>query len=230
MIESDLPPSADTPPAPEEPSRTRSSAKSILEWLGVILGALLVALLIKTFLLQAFYIPSRSMEPTLRIGDRVLVNKLSYKMHDINRGDIVVFERPPDEPPDAIKDLIKRVIALPGETISSENGHVFIDGRPLEEPYLEPGTLTENLPPTLVPEGQDLRHGRQPWGLTRLPVLRAHRRGPRGRPRLCAYLARHPPGVPLILVAGLRCASGGSCSLRSTIGASRTRAAHCAAH
>ena len=154
MIESDLPPSADTPPAPEEPSRTRSSAKSILEWLGVILGALLVALLIKTFLLQAFYIPSRSMEPTLRIGDRVLVNKLSYKMHDINRGDIVVFERPPDEPPDAIKDLIKRVIALPGETISSENGHVFIDGRPLEEPYLEPGTLTENLPPTVVPEGR----------------------------------------------------------------------------
>ena len=153
MIESDLPPSADTPPAPEEPSRTRSSAKSIVEWLGVILGALLVALLIKTFLLQAFYIPSRSMEPTLRIGDRVLVNKLSYKMHDINRGDIVVFERPPDEPPDAIKDLIKRVIALPGETISSENGHVFIDGRPLEEPYLEAGTLTENLPPTLVPEG-----------------------------------------------------------------------------
>ncbi len=154
MIESDLPPSADTPPEPEEPSRTRSSAKSIVEWLGVILGALLVALLIKTFLLQAFYIPSRSMEPTLRIGDRVLVNKLSYKMHDINRGDIVVFERPPDEPPDAIKDLIKRVIALPGETISSENGHVFIDGRPLEEPYLEPGTLTENLPPTLVPEGR----------------------------------------------------------------------------
>ena len=85
----------------------------------MIVGALLVALLIKTFLLQAFYIPSRSMEPTLRIGDRVLVNKLSYKMHDINRGDIVVFERPPDEPPDAIKDLIKRVIALPGETISS---------------------------------------------------------------------------------------------------------------
>jgi signal peptidase I len=153
VIESDLPPSADTPPAPAEPTRTRSSAKSILEWLGVILGALLVALLIKTFLLQAFYIPSRSMEPTLRIGDRVLVNKLSYKMHDINRGDIVVFERPPDEPPDAIKDLIKRVIALPGETISSQNGKVFIDGRPLDEPYLEAGTMTENLPPTLVPEG-----------------------------------------------------------------------------
>ncbi len=159
MIESDSPP--DDPAAPDaehggpdpEASGTRSNTKSILEWVGVIVGALLVALVIKTFLLQAFYIPSRSMEPTLRIGDRVLVNKLSYKVHDINRGDIVVFERPPNEPPDAIKDLIKRVIALPGETISSQNGQVFIDGRPLDEPYLPAGTLTDNLTTVTVPVG-----------------------------------------------------------------------------
>jgi signal peptidase I len=152
VIESDSPPEADVP----EPEGTapRSNAKSILEWVGVIVGALLVALVIKTFLLQAFYIPSRSMEPTLRIGDRVLVNKLSYKAHDINRGDIVVFERPKDEPPDAIKDLIKRVIALPGETISTQNGQVYIDGRPLREPYLPTGTVTDNLPPTKIPEGE----------------------------------------------------------------------------
>ena len=152
MIESDSPPDADVPD-PEE-SAPRSNAKSILEWVGVIVGALLVALLIKTFLLQAFYIPSRSMEPTLRIGDRVLVNKLSYKVHDINRGDIVVFERPKDEPPDAIKDLIKRVIGLPGETVSTQNGQVYIDGRPLDEPYLPAGTVTDNLPPTKVPEDE----------------------------------------------------------------------------
>jgi signal peptidase I len=152
VIESDSPPEADVPD-PEE-SAPRSNAKSILEWVGVIVGALLVALLIKTFLLQAFYIPSRSMEPTLRIGDRVLVNKLSYKVHDINRGDIVVFERPKDEPPDAIKDLIKRVIGLPGETVSTQNGQVYIDGRPLDEPYLPAGTVTDNLPPTKVPEDE----------------------------------------------------------------------------
>ncbi len=152
MIESDSPPDADVPD-PEE-SAPRSNAKSILEWVGVIVGALLVALLIKTFLLQAFYIPSRSMEPTLRIGDRVLVNKLSYKVHDINRGDIVVFERPKDEPPDAIKDLIKRVIGLPGETVSTQNGQVYIDGRPLDEPYLPAGTVTDNLPPTKVPDDE----------------------------------------------------------------------------
>jgi signal peptidase I len=152
VIESDSPPDADVPD-PEE-SAPRSNAKSILEWVGVIVGALLVALLIKTFLLQAFYIPSRSMEPTLRIGDRVLVNKLSYKVHDINRGDIVVFERPKDEPPDAIKDLIKRVIGLPGETVSTQNGQVYIDGRPLDEPYLPAGTVTDNLPPTKVPDDE----------------------------------------------------------------------------
>jgi signal peptidase I len=152
VIESDSPPSAELP-EPDAPA-TRSNAKSILEWVGVIVGALLVALVIKTFLLQAFYIPSRSMEPTLRIGDRVLVNKLSYKAHDVNRGDIVVFERPKDEPPDAIKDLIKRVIGLPGETISTQNGQVFIDGRPLSEPYLPAGTVTDNLPPTKVPDGE----------------------------------------------------------------------------
>jgi len=152
VIESDSPPDADVPDPGE--SAPRSNAKSILEWVGVIVGALLVALLIKTFLLQAFYIPSRSMEPTLRIGDRVLVNKLSYKVHDINRGDIVVFERPKDEPPDAIKDLIKRVIGLPGETVSTQNGQVYIDGRPLDEPYLPAGTVTDNLPPTKVPEDE----------------------------------------------------------------------------
>jgi len=152
VIESGSPPAADVPDP--EGAAPRSNAKSILEWVGVIVGALLVALLIKTFLLQAFYIPSRSMEPTLRIGDRVLVNKLSYRVHDIHRGDIVVFERPKDEPPDAIKDLIKRVIALPGETVSTQNGQVYIDGRPLDEPYLPAGTVTDNLPPTKVDDGK----------------------------------------------------------------------------
>ena len=78
--------------------------------MAVIVGALVVALVVKTFLFQAFYIPSASMEPTLEKGDRVLVNKLSYDLHDIHRGDIVVFELPPDKVgPDGIKDLIKRV-------------------------------------------------------------------------------------------------------------------------
>lgn len=126
---------------PEDVRRQR--IKSTVEWIAVIVGALVVALVVRTFLIQAFYIPSASMEPTLKEGDRVLVNKVSYDVGDISRGDIVVFELPPDQVgPDGIKDLIKRVIALPGETIETRDGEVYIDGRRLEEPYLAEGMIT----------------------------------------------------------------------------------------
>ncbi len=129
-------------PAAGGPSRTRS----IVEWIVVIAGAVIVALIIKAFLIQAFYIPSRSMEPTLEINDRVLVNKLSYKLHDVNRGDIVVFERPASERESEIKDLIKRVIALPGEQVVIKDNAVYIDGQRLVEPYLQPGIPITNGP------------------------------------------------------------------------------------
>jgi signal peptidase I len=133
----------------------RSSTRNVVEWVAIIAVALIVAVLIKTFLFQAFYIPSGSMEPTLRPGDRVLVNKLSYDLHSIHRGDIVVFKRPPSEANDpAIKDLIKRVIGLPGDTIEERDGHVFINGNPLKESYLPSGTTTTNLPATKVLAGQ----------------------------------------------------------------------------
>jgi signal peptidase I len=124
---------------PEKPDRLRSA----VEWIAVIVGALVVALVVKTFLFQAFYIPSGSMEPTLEKGDRVLVNKLSYDLHDVNRGDVIVFElEPADVGPDGIKDLIKRVIGLPGDVIESRDGVVYINDEPLEEPYLTDGTKT----------------------------------------------------------------------------------------
>lgn len=135
----------------EEPGRQPSAVRSGLEWVLIVAGALAMALLIKTFLLQAFYIPSASMENTLKIHDRVLVNKLSYHFHDIHRGDIVVFKRPPGESDATIKDLIKRVIGLPGETIDLRNGQVLIDGRVLHEPYLAPGTMTTAAEPVAFP-------------------------------------------------------------------------------
>ena len=67
----------------------RDTARVAFEWIGLVVLALIIALLIKTFLFQAFYIPSESMEPALKPGDRVLVNKLSYHFHDIHRGDII---------------------------------------------------------------------------------------------------------------------------------------------
>jgi signal peptidase I len=113
-------------------------------------AALLIAILIKTFLFQAFYIPSESMYPTLKTHDRVLVNKLSYKLHDVHRGDIVVFEKPPSETSD-IKDLVKRVIGLPNETVEGRDGHIYINGKLLKEPYLPDGMETSTFGPQTIP-------------------------------------------------------------------------------
>ncbi|MEZ5142746.1 MAG: signal peptidase I [Acidimicrobiales bacterium] len=130
-------------PARPKGHRSRSSLSSAVEWVVVIVAAVAVALVIKTFVMQAFYIPSESMLPTLEKNDRVLVNKLSYRMHDINRGDIVVFEKPPEAGlNDGTSDLIKRVIGLPGESLVIEGGKVYIDGKQLDEPYLPAGVTT----------------------------------------------------------------------------------------
>lgn len=122
-------------PAPDDPATDVDAVESTtmdrrvrgwLEWGGVILGALLVAFVIRAVLFQAFYIPSESMESTLQVKDRILVNKLSYKLHDVHRGDIVVFEKPPGET-SKINDLIKRVVALPGETLEQQGNDIYID-------------------------------------------------------------------------------------------------------
>jgi signal peptidase I len=148
-------PNLEAAPMGQVRRRDRSALRNVIEWVAIIAAALIVALVIKTFLFQAFYIPSESMEPALRPGDRVLVNKLSYDFHSIHRGDIVVFKRPPSEAGDpTIKDLIKRVIGLPGETIEARGGQVYINGQPVKEPYLPPGTLTNNLPLQKIGPGQ----------------------------------------------------------------------------
>ncbi len=124
-----------------EPKAKPSALRNVVEWVVIAGGALLVAFVIKTFLLQAFYIPSLSMAPTLKVNDRVLVNKLSYELHPVHRGDVVVFRSPPNEG-SQIKDLIKRVIGLPGETVESRDGHIVINGQVLNEPYLGPDVIT----------------------------------------------------------------------------------------
>src|SRR4029078_9254937 len=146
--------------APTEPPPTLetdkkkggSGARVAFEWIRLVVLALLIALLIKTFLFQAFFIPSESMVPTLRVHDRVLVNKLSYKLHPVHRGDIVVFKAPEGSDP-GIDDLVKRVIGLPGATVSAQNGHVYIDNEELPETYLPKGTITTPFSKvTLLPD------------------------------------------------------------------------------
>jgi len=152
-------PADDTPDAwTDGPAahRSRRLGRMALEWVAVIGCGVLVALTAQAFLVQAFWIPSPSMTPTLEVGDRVLVNKLSYRTHDVHRGDVVVFERPPAASHGGegeIKDLIKRVVAVGGDTLEGRDGQVFVNGERIEEPYLVDGTPTDNLPHQEIPAG-----------------------------------------------------------------------------
>ena len=133
----------------------------VIEWAVILMAVLLCTVLLRTYVIQSFYIPSPSMVPTLQVGDRIMVNKLSYDFHGVHRGDIVVFKRPPLETQD-FPDLVKRVIGLPGETISSNNGRIFINCKdqdfarctPLAEPWLPPGptSYTGALPDDEYPQ------------------------------------------------------------------------------
>jgi len=132
-------PAVESPaPAAAEAAAEGKSNRWIIELVGVVVVAVVVAFLLRTFVIATYSIPSGSMEPTLQVGDRIVVNKLSYDVHGVDRGNIVVFSTPPKEdcagPP--VADLVKRVIGLPGETISLSGGDVLINGRLLEQPWL----------------------------------------------------------------------------------------------
>ena len=125
----------------------------VIEWAVILMAVLLCTVLLRTYVVQSFYIPSPSMVPTLQVGDRIMVNKLSYDLHGVHRGDVVVFKRPPLEQQD-FPDLVKRVVGLPGETISTRDGHVYINGKLLAEPWLPPGpnSYTGALPSDQHPQ------------------------------------------------------------------------------
>ena len=135
----------------------------IREWVTVLVVALVIAITVRSLILQQFYISGPSMETTMFQDNRVLVNKLSYRLHDIHRGDVVVFDRVTvDGEVVQHDDLIKRVIGLSGETISIKDCQVFIDGKLLAEPYLNDYDLAQSsvddrcrvpmMDETLIPE------------------------------------------------------------------------------
>lgn len=139
MSQPGVPESSPAGPSPG-PDRRSRNVRVTMEWVGVVVLALVAAFLVKTFVLQTFFIPSASMETTLDIGDRVFVNKLAYSFHSVHRGDVVVFTLPAGESAGTgVDDLIKRVIGLPGETVEARNGRIYINGRPLSEPWLPRG-------------------------------------------------------------------------------------------
>ncbi|MPY94550.1 MAG: signal peptidase I [Acidimicrobiia bacterium] len=131
--------------------RIKSRNRALAEWVFAIALAVVAALAIKTWLVQAFIIPSQSMERTLEVGDRVLVAKFAYKVSDISRSDVVVFKNP-DRLPGEPAQLIKRVVGLPGDVLEAVDGHLVRNGAQVDESYLRAGVTTTDLPRTVVPE------------------------------------------------------------------------------
>ena len=127
---------------PTESAEVHPISRALRDWFLVVVLALGAALLVRVYVLQQFYISGPSMETTLFGDNRVLVNKLSYRFHDIHRGDVVVFDRVTTNNGTVIHDdLIKRVIGLSGDTIEIKNCIVIVNSKPIVEPYLDKDVL-----------------------------------------------------------------------------------------
>jgi len=148
---------------PTESPEMHPVTKALRDWFLVVVLALGAALLVRVYVLQQFYISGPSMETTLFGDNRVLVNKLSYRLHSIHRGDVVVFDRVTTSDESVVHDdLIKRVIALPRDTIEIKNCIVIVNSKPQVEPYLDKDVLdftdpvnrcrVANMPVQTVPD------------------------------------------------------------------------------
>lgn len=139
-------------PTTTEPS---SKLKALWENLQILVVALILALLVRAYVAEPRFIPSDSMVPTLQVGDRLVVEKISYHLHPPEFGDIVVFDPPLQLQRQGYKKdqaFIKRIIGQPGQTIEIKNGKVFVNGQALQEPYIaeSPNYI---MKPAQVPEG-----------------------------------------------------------------------------
>ncbi len=155
--------------------RSRAS-RILLDLVVLVLAVVVITTVLRALVAQAFYIPSLSMSPQLEVQDRIVVSKLSYRLHEVRRGDVVVFDAPPSrQVPEPARSLpvravravlegvnvvkpttteyVKRVVALPGEQVVGRDGNLYIDDRLLVEPYLPDGRRTEDFGPVPVPEG-----------------------------------------------------------------------------
>jgi len=155
----------------------RRATRIALDLAVLLVAIVVITAVLRTFVAQAFYIPSLSMAPQLQVQDRIVVSKLSYRLHEARRGDIVVFDSPPslEAPPKprplasratravlegvnvvkpATTEYVKRIIGLPGEQVAARGGSLYVGDRLLVEPYLPTGLRTEDFDPVTVPEGK----------------------------------------------------------------------------
>jgi signal peptidase I len=148
-----------------EPTPEQSFARVLRDWILVIAVALGAAMLVRAYVLQQFYISGPSMEATLFQDNRVLVNKLSYRLHPIHRGDVVVFDRVTTSGGTvAHDDLIKRVIGVASDSVEIKQCKVFVNGSEISEPYLNKDQVAlanmvsrcrvVDMPKVVVPKGQ----------------------------------------------------------------------------
>ena len=152
----DVTPSPVTPSSHHRQHPRRGSRHKLVEWIAIAAVALLLAFGIRTFVFQAFFVPSGSMIPTLQDGDRILVQKLFFSAAKLQTGDIVVFHGPAADANCGSYEpiLVKRVIGLPGEVIQSKGSTVYLNNKPLSEPWLPKGTvLGKAIPRQTVPAG-----------------------------------------------------------------------------
>jgi signal peptidase I len=138
-----------TPTAPPPTARWKAAWENF----QILVVALILALLVRALVAEPRFIPSDSMVPTLRIGDRLVIEKVSYRLHPPQFGDIIVFDPPAQlQTQGFTKDqaFIKRIIGLPGHTVAVQNGQVYLDNQPLKEDYIAqpPDYL---MPPVQVP-------------------------------------------------------------------------------
>lgn len=139
------------PGQPQQPKAPTSAKNNLREWLETVVIALAVALLIRAFVVQVYLVEGESMEPTLHTAERLMVNKFIYRLRPPAPGEVVVLQ----DPAQPRRELIKRVIAVAGETIEVKKGVVYINGKPIKEPFKNNTfTTNENFPPFTVPEGK----------------------------------------------------------------------------
>ena len=139
------------------PPKKRSRKRGLTEWLIVLVVAVLASFLVRAYVVQTYFIPSKSMKPTLYVGNRIMVDKLAVEFGHINIGDIVVFKAPPEvaiKCGDTVPDLVKRVIGLPGDVLTSKGNTIYVNGVALKENWSHYEPLGPALGHVTVPEGQ----------------------------------------------------------------------------